>query len=136
MTKKVQANKQGFTMVEILAVLLLIGILAAVATPRYLNLTKTARAQASLAGVAEAQSALSTAFAREYLRTGVAPTDVGAVVTNAQLEVGTTNLFGDVGVTITIAGNDATITGVSVRGSSDFDTAVDVVRTWTLPTEL
>jgi prepilin-type N-terminal cleavage/methylation domain-containing protein len=42
-------NKQGFTMVELLVVLLIIGILAAVATPLYLSNTNRAKASEAVA---------------------------------------------------------------------------------------
>jgi MSHA pilin protein MshA len=133
---KTNLRKSGFTMVEILAVLLLIGILAAVATPRYLSLVSTARAQATLSGVAEAQAALSTAYARLYMRTGDAPDSAADVIEDAGLDPGD-NTFGDVVVSLAVNSGDdeVTITGISVSGSTDLDGAVDVVRTWTLPTE-
>ncbi|MFC1579630.1 prepilin-type N-terminal cleavage/methylation domain-containing protein [Thermodesulfobacteriota bacterium] len=46
-------GEEGFTLIEIIAILIILGILAAVAVPRYIDLTANAENRAIDAGIAE-----------------------------------------------------------------------------------
>jgi MSHA pilin protein MshA len=63
MLKKKLRNQKGFTLIEIIAVLVILGILAAVAIPKFFGMQDEARKKSAQAGVAAIQSGLSLAYA-------------------------------------------------------------------------
>lgn len=65
--KKIVRNQEGFTLIEIIAVLILLGILAAVAIPKYMDLTDTARGKAASGQIAEVKGRLNSAMAKYML---------------------------------------------------------------------
>ena len=55
-------GEKGFTLIEIIAVLLLLGVLAAVAVPKFIDLQEDARQKAAESAIAETQARLSMAY--------------------------------------------------------------------------
>lgn len=62
------SRSNGFTLIEICMVLVLLGILTAVAVPKYFDLQDESRMKAAQAVVAEAQSRINAAFSRFLLQ--------------------------------------------------------------------
>jgi type II secretory pathway pseudopilin PulG len=126
-------------MVEIIAVLVIIGIMAAVAAPKFINMAGKARVKAAQSGINEAKAALSVAYAKAYLdNDGTAPT-IAQVVTAAAFDTGALPEndidFGDIRVDIAASGADIQITVDEYNGTA-WDVAWGTAPSdkWVLPT--
>jgi prepilin-type N-terminal cleavage/methylation domain-containing protein len=83
---KVVKNKNGFTLFELVVLIVIIGILAAVAITKYINLTRDA-ANATAKGVLAAlRGANSLVFAQRLIGGTRGTYTMGALVTRAQLQ--------------------------------------------------
>jgi MSHA pilin protein MshA len=67
-------NQQGFTLVEIIAVLVILGILSAVAVPKFVDLQDEARERAVKGAFAAATSNVTLSYSQFLLKNGKKPT--------------------------------------------------------------
>lgn len=74
--KKLLGNQGGFTLIEIIAVLVILGILAAVAVPKFMDLTDDANEKAFEGAAAAAFSNVTLSYSRFVLKNSAAPTDI------------------------------------------------------------
>ncbi len=93
-----RTNNKGFTMVELLVVLVIVGILAAVATPVFLGNTKKAKASEAVATM----SLIRQALRDQFVSSGVYPSEVKAAdleknktAGGLDIKTGTAQYFGN-----------------------------------------
>ena len=68
-------DQKGFTLIEIIAVLVILGILAAIAVPKYMDLQAEAKHRAANAALAEGMARVNQIAAQMILTGGGLPTD-------------------------------------------------------------
>ena len=125
-------KKSGFTMVEIIAVLVIIGIMTAVAAPKFISMGQEARNKAVFAGISEAKASLSVAYAKAYLENnGTQPTESEVMTASGLTAAGED--FGD--ITVVFNAVDGSDIGLSATGAagSKLAGAVAQTDTWELP---
>lgn len=108
MLKKKRINSKGFTLIEIIAVLVLLGILAAVAVPKFIDLQSDAREKAADGALAAGGSSAAMEFARQTLLLGDTPTmaSLAAELTTTSTTVGDFTVsytaVPETGITVTV----------------------------------
>lgn len=118
-------KEEGFTLIEIIAVLIILGILAAVAVPKFMDLTDEARDKAALQAVAEGQSRLSMKSAQLILSNGKIPTVAELLTANLiSTDAGDYSL-------LFASGSDTNIVDITADGKEPVKGTA--TGTWTLP---
>jgi len=72
-------EQRGFTLIEIIAVLVILGILAAVAVPKYYDLQEKARTNSLMTACAAANSNVVLRFSEEIVNNGKTKTEAQAI---------------------------------------------------------
>ena len=120
-------KEKGFTLIEIIAVLVILGILAAVAIPKYQDLQKQARTKALDGAFAAGASQLAMYYSKNLLEG----------TTEAAWALGTSDTLGDFTATITgSCGNQASSVEITATpygmNSSDFASGTSFTKTYTI----
>lgn len=120
-------NQKGFTLIEIIAVLVILGILAAIAIPKYFSLMNDAKNKAAQGAVAEGISRVNAMSAKYLLSYSTPPTYTnisGSLTSTSGTDAGDFTLAygatdaGGTAVGITASGTASNVAGATANGTA------------------
>jgi prepilin-type N-terminal cleavage/methylation domain-containing protein len=111
---KQSRNQRGFTLVELIAVIVILGVIGAVAAPKFIGLKTEAENKAALQAVAEGKNRLMNQYAIKLMNADTNVNDLAGIVAAVSTDAG------DYTLSFAVAGSEVeiTATGVQERGVS------------------
>ncbi len=106
-------NEEGFTLIEIIAVIIILGIMAAVAVPKFFDMQEDAKQAAINGALAEGAARFNHAFAKYILEEKKAPATITGALDSVEYlgaAAGTGENIGDFDIKWEKSGADLVIT--------------------------
>ncbi|GAB6127181.1 type II secretion system protein [Humidesulfovibrio idahonensis] len=108
--KKKNKGQGGFTLIELVSVVIILGILAAVIVPKYFDMTSRAQDGAYKGALNEGMARFNLAYAQYIMTTNQKPTSLTNLADSAYLGTDLTKVnIGDYNVGYTLASSTVTI---------------------------
>lgn len=125
-------SKKGFTLIELVMVIVILAILAAVAIPRFIDL-KTDAEKATAKGIASAIMGSATMLHAQYLVKGTVYTlgntlTATSAVNGANISGGPTLAVGNPAITVVAGGSSSIIIGFPASGTYTMTITLDSVN--------
>jgi prepilin-type N-terminal cleavage/methylation domain-containing protein len=99
-------NQKGFTLIELIAVIIIIGAIGAVAAPKFLSLTEAAADKAAGQALSEGKARLTNQYAIHLMNSDADPYNLAAIIASVNTDAG------DYRLEFVVAGSEVKITAI------------------------
>jgi len=111
------SSRRGFTLIELIAVLVLLGVLSVVAVPQFMELKREAENRAALQAVMEGKNRLTNQYAIKLMTSQEEANDLNAILSSVSTDAG------DYRLSFAVAGSEIEITATGIPERGVFGTA-------------